>query len=304
MTGRIERLKVFLAVADKQSFAAAAKALGMTRSAATRYVSELEADIGARLLTRTTRSVALTAAGRVYAEHAGPVVAELARAEELAREQQQTLKGDLRISVPLSFGLQFLPDVISQYRILYPQVRLKLDLSDRFVDFAQDDFDMALRIAEAPVDKSSIWRKILPAPRGLFAAPSYLSRRDPPETAEDLNAHDRLVYAHGADVGAWTLRHAKNGATRVIDGASCFACNNGDLIGELAVRGEGIALLPRFIVAPHVARGALVEILAEWRPPELWLGAFYPPYDVLPAKVSTFTRFVEEAAKAEMGLLG
>ena len=304
MTGRIERLKVFLAVVEKQSFAAAAKALGMTRSAATRHVSELEADIGVRLLTRTTRRVALTAAGRVYAESARPILADLARAEDLAREQQQTLKGDLRVSVPLSFGLKFLPDVVSQYRILYPQVRLKLELSDRFVDFAADAFDMALRIAEAPADKSSIWRKILPAPRGLFAAPAYLSRHDPLESAEELNAHDRLVYAHGPDVGAWALRHARSGETRVIDGPSCFACNNGDLIGELAVRGEGVALLPRFIVAPHVARGALVDILAEWRAPELWLGAFYPPYDLLPAKVAAFTRFVEAAAKADTGLLG
>ena len=304
MSGRIERLNVFLEVAQRQSFAAAAKALGITRSAATRHVSDLEADIGVRLFTRTTRSVALTAAGRVYAEHARAIPAELARAEELAREQQQTLKGDLRVSAPLSFGLKFLPDVISQYRILYPQVRLRLELTDRFVDFARDDFDMALRIAEPPADKSNIWRKILPAPRGLFAAPAYLSRRDTPKTADDLNGHDRLVYARGADAGAWSLRHAKNGATRVIDGASCFACNNGDVIAELAVRGEGIALLPRFIVAAHVARGALVEILSDWRTPELWLGAFYPPYETLPAKVSAFTRFIEEAAKAEAGLLG
>jgi DNA-binding transcriptional LysR family regulator len=304
MTGRIERIRVFIEAAQRRSFSSAARTLGMTRSQVTRYISELEADIGARLLTRTTRQVSLTAAGRLYLDRAGPIVAQLAEAEEQVRQQQQTLKGDLRVSVPLSFGLRFLPDLISQFRILYPDVRLKLNLTDRLVDVASENYDMALRISGPPTDKTSIWRKIRPASRVLIASPSYLARKPALDSPRDFHEHDRLVYAHGVEAGGWELRHARSGALQVVESPSCFACNSGDLIGELAVRGEGVALLPRFIVAGYLNAGALVEVLPDWKAPDIFLSAFYPPYDHLPAKVQTFTNFLEDMVSANGSLLG
>ena len=304
VTGHIERIRVFIEVAQRQSFAAASRALGLTRSQATRFVSELEADIGVRLLTRTTRQVSLSAAGRIYLDRAKPIVAELARAEEFVRQQQQTLKGEIRVSVPLSFGLRFLPDAISQFRILYPDVRLKLNLTDRLVNVMGEDYDMALRISGPPSDKTSIWRKIHPAPRVLAASPSYLARKARLDSPDDLREHDCLGYTHAADGGSWELRHAKSNEVRTVNVASCLTCNNGDLIGELAARGEGVALLPRFIVAKHLERGALVEVLPDWKAPEIWLSAFFPPYDHLPAKVQTFTSFVEDVVKADRSILG
>jgi DNA-binding transcriptional LysR family regulator len=302
MTGHIEHVRVFVEVAERQSFAAAATAIGLTRSQATRYVNELEARVGAKLLTRTTRQVALTAAGRLYLERARPILADLGRAEEAVRLQDQTLRGEIRVSAPLSFGLRFLPDAISQFRILFPEVRLKLDLTDRLVDVMSEDYDMALRISGPPGDKSSIWRKILPAPRILTAAPAYIARKGRPERPRDIAEHDGLVYGGGED--GWELRDAASGAVEVARPTTCFVCNNGDLIAELAARGEGLALLPRFIVAPFLARGALVEVMAGWRPPEIWLSAFYPPYDRLPAKVETFTNFIESVVKADAAMLG
>ena len=126
MSGHIERIRVFVEVARRESFAAAARALGLTRSQVTRYVGELEADVGVRLLTRTTRQVSLSAGGRLYLERIKPILADLSRAEELVRQQHDTLKGEIRVSAPLSFGVRFLPDAISQFRILYPDVKLKL----------------------------------------------------------------------------------------------------------------------------------------------------------------------------------
>jgi DNA-binding transcriptional LysR family regulator len=304
MTGHIERIRVFVEVARKESFAGAARALGLTPSQVTRYVSELEAEVGVRLLTRTTRQVSLSAAGRLYLERAKPILADLSRAEEAVRQQHDTLKGEIRISAPLSFGLRFLPDAISQFRILYPQVKLKLDLTDRFVDVMSEDFDMALRISGPPRDKSSIWRKIHPAPRVLVASPAYLARKGRPETPDELVDHDCLVYAHGDDEGAWELRSGASGDVRNAELTTCFVCNNGDLIGDLALRGEGVALLPRFIVAPHLASAALVEIMTDWKAPEIWLSAFYPPYEHLPAKVATFTSFIETAVAANSAMLG
>jgi DNA-binding transcriptional LysR family regulator len=304
MTGHIERIRVFVEVAGRESFVAAARALGMTRSQVTRYVGELEAEIGVRLLTRTTRQVATSAAGRLYLERAKPILADLSRAAELVRLQHDTLTGDLRVSAPLSFGLRFLPDAISQFRILYPDVRLKIDLTDRLIDVMKEDYDMALRISGPPADKSSIWRKIHLAPRILVASPAYLARKGWPENPEALIDHDCLLYAHSEDNGAWELRTDATAEYRRPKLTTCFVCNNGDLIGDLAVRGEGVALLPRFIVAPHLARGAVVEVMTDWKTPEIWLSAFYPPYDHLPAKVATFTSFIESAVAANSAALG
>ena len=304
MAGHVERIRVFIEVAERESFASAARALGLTPSQVTRYVGELEDEVGVRLLTRTTRQVALSAAGRLYFERAKPILADLSRAEELVRMQHQTLKGEIRLSAPLSFGLRFLPEAISQFRIIYPEVKLKLDLTDRLVDVMKDDYDMALRISGPPSDKSSIWRKIHPAPRVIVASPEYLARKGRPERPDDLSEHDCLVYAHDNDDGAWDLKDATSGESRTPKLTTCFVCNSGDLIGDLAARGEGVALLPRFIVVPHLARGALVEIMTGWTAPEIWLSAFYPPYDHLPAKVATFTSFIESAVAANASVLG
>jgi DNA-binding transcriptional LysR family regulator len=305
VTGQIERIRVFIEVAERQSFAAASRALGLTRSQATRYVSELEAGIGVRLLTRTTRQVSLSAAGRLYLDRVKPIIAELARAEELVRQQQRTLKGELRVSVPLSFGLCFLPEAIIQFRILYPEVQLKLNLTDRLVDVMSEKFDTALRISGPPSDKTSIWRKIHSAPRVLVASPAYLARKAPLKSPDDLVEHDCLAYAHAPDGASWELRNAESNEVRTVKvAAACLTSNNGDLIGELAARGEGVALLPRFIVAKHLERDALVEVLPNWKAPEIWLSAFYPPYDHLPAKVQTFTSFVEGVVKADRSILG
>jgi DNA-binding transcriptional LysR family regulator len=303
MAGHFERIRVFLEVAERQSFAAAARALGFTRSQTTRYVSELEAEMGVRLLTRTTRQVSLTAAGRLYLDRAKSIVAELARTEELVRQQQQTLKGEIRVSVPLSFGLRFLPDAILQFRTLYPEVRLKLNLTDRFVDVMSEDYDMALRISGPPSDKTSVWRKIQSAPRVLVASPAYLRRKGPLDSPDDLAEHDCLAYAHTADRVSWVLRNVESEDVRTVHIDSCLTCDDGDLIGELAARGEGVALLPRFIVAKSLESGALVEVLTSWKAPEIWLSAFYPPYDHLPAKVQTFTSFIEDVVKADRSIL-
>ena len=289
MTGQIERIRVFVEVAERQGFAAAARALALTPSQATRHVAELEAELGVRLLVRTTRQVTLSGAGRQYLERIKPVLAELAQADEAARVQANTLRGEIRVS---------------QFRILYPEVRLKLNLTDRFVDIMSGEYDMALRISGPPTDKTSIWRKIQPVRCLLTASPSYLAQRGAPVDPRDLEEHDCLVYEHQADGASWEFSRAGSGEARTANVASCFSCNNGDLIGELAARGEGIALLPRFIIAEHLARGALVEVLAGWQAPQVWLSAFYPPYDHLPAKVETFTRFVEGVVKADVGVLG
>jgi DNA-binding transcriptional LysR family regulator len=303
MTGQIERVRVFLQVAELRSFAAAARAQKLSASLATRYVAELEAELGVQLLVRTTRRVSLTAAGQAYVDSMRRIVAEIDRANESVRQAQDVLKGALRISAPLSLGLRFLPSAIAQFGLLYPHVDLKVNLTDAFIDILGSDFDMALRISGPPADKSTIWRKICGVPRVLVAAPAYLARSGTPRSPEDLAEHRCLGYSHFAGGADWRLRHKTTQEERVAHVRLPIECDNGDALSELCVLGEGVTLLPLFLVAGAIERGALSPILSAWEPPEIWLTALYPPYESLPAKVLTFTRFIEQIVAADPSML-
>jgi DNA-binding transcriptional LysR family regulator len=304
MSGHIERVRVFLEVAERRSFAAAARALRLSRTIATRYVGELETELGAQLLVRTTRRVSLTAVGQAYFDRMRPLVAEMDRAGDLARATRGELGGTLRVSAPLSLGLRFLPAAATRFLDLHPEIRMRLNLTDTFVDILGEDFDMALRISGPPSDKSTIWRKICGVPRLLVASPGYLAAAGTPRVAADLARHACLGYTPADGAGRWALRNAATGEETSVAVTFRFACDNGDLIGELAARGSGVAVLPRFIVERHIREGALTPILTRWRPPEIWLTALYPPYEELPAKVEAFTRLVEEIVAADPAMLG
>jgi len=289
--GELESIRVFLAVTGHRSFAGAARALGMTPASVTRSVAGLEERLGVQLFKRTTRQVSLTSAGAVYAARVAQPVAALAGAADATRESQGMTSGLIRVSVPMSLGLKVLPAVLSQFATLHPQTTVALTLSDSFVDIVEDDYDLAIRISGPPSDKSTIWRKICRVPRLLVAAPVYLSARGTPAVPDDLSAHRCLSYSDGPQAEEWKLSRGQSHRSHMATGA--FSANNGDFLARLAVNGEGIALLPRFIVEDDLGAGRLVPVLPEWSPPEIWLTLYYPPYDRLPLRVATFSDFFE-----------
>jgi DNA-binding transcriptional LysR family regulator len=292
--GKIEKIHIFLSVAELGSFAAAARRLNLSPSVVTRVVAELEQDLGVQLFVRTTRKVALTSAGQHFVEKAGRAAQHLQQAEDFVRAKQNSLSGELRVNAPLSFGLRFLARSVSQFQKRFSDVTLKLSLGDSFIDILSSDFDMALRISGPPTDKSTIWRKIKEVPRVLVASPPYLKRMGTPFEPKQLISHRCLAYSNLASGVEWRFRSAKD-EKQNINPKFSFECDNGDLLAELAVLNEGITLLPRFIVERYIADRKLVVILPEWRAPTIWLTAYYPPYDVLPAKVKAFTSFIEES---------
>ncbi|PTX54335.1 DNA-binding transcriptional LysR family regulator [Litoreibacter ponti] len=296
--GELERIKIFLEVAEQQSFAKAARRLNLSPSVVTRQVGELEATLGTQLFVRTTRQVALTKAGESYAAETRPLAQAIDQASEALRAQQTDLTGALKVSAPLSLGLRLLPDIIAQFRLLHPKVELTLDLTDRFIDIMDEGYDMALRVSGPPSDKSTIWRKICPVPRSLVASPTYLARRGTPKGPMDLKDHDCLGYSN---LQGTNLTLTRGDETVNVPAHHPFQCNNGEMIAHMARRDEGVALLPDFIVAHDLASGALVSILQDWAAPPIWLTAFYPPYARLPVKVATLTEFVE-AQVAERGI--
>lgn len=289
--GELESLRVFLAVAEQQSFAGAARQLGMSPAAVTRAVAALEARLGVQLLLRTTRQVSLTSAGAVYAARVAPLVEAIGNAATETIEAHGITAGLIRVSAPMSLGLKMLPAVLSQFATLYPQTRIALTLSDRFIDIVEDDYDLAIRISGPPSDKSTIWRKICKVPRVLVASHDYLAQRELPQTPEDLSAFSCLSYSDDGGIEAWELTKGPSRRSHRAEGP--FSANNGDLLARLAINGEGIALLPRFIVEEDIRSGRLVEVLAGWEAPEIWLTLYYPPYAKLPLRVATFSDFFE-----------
>jgi DNA-binding transcriptional LysR family regulator len=303
MSGLVERMRVFLSVAELRSFAAAARQLQLSPSAVTRHVAELEQELGVPLLVRTTRRVSLTRSGEDYAKSAKPILEDIEAANARARETQGALTGDLRLSAPLSLGIRLLPPALARFRTMHPELRLSLNLTDRFVDVAGEGFDMALRVSGLPTDKSNVWRKISVAPRLLVASPGYLHKRGAPREPRDLADHACLGYTNTAAADRWTLTHITSRKRQTVRLTFGFACDNGDVAAEMAALGEGIALLPRFIVSSLLGTGALVPVLPAWTPPEIWLTAYFPPYDKLPGRVETFVRFIERWIAADPSML-
>ncbi|CTQ32803.1 LysR family transcriptional regulator [Jannaschia rubra] len=298
--GELESIRVFLAVAELESFAGAARQLGLTPASVTRTVAALEARLGLQLLVRTTRRVSLTSAGAIYAARVRPLAQGLAHAAEEIREAQGMTAGHIRISAPLSLGLKVLPDVLSQFAVLHPQTHVAVNLSDRFVDIVEEDYDLAVRISGPPTDKSTIWRKICRVPRVLVATPGCIAARGRPRTPDDLGAYSRLSYQADSRDETWEL--SKGTTRRNVKADGTFSANNGDLLARLASNGEGIALLPRFIVAEALEAGRLIELLPDWSAPEIWLTLYYPPYERLPLRVATFSDFFEAHVKETCAL--
>ncbi|WP_420962914.1 LysR substrate-binding domain-containing protein [Brucella sp. IR073] len=284
-------IRVFLAVARQGSFVAAARQLSMTAPSVTRAVSSLEQRLGVQLLLRTTRQVSLTSAGAVYAARVGPLLEAFDTAAEEVRAEEGEAAGLIRLNAPLSLGQRILPDIISGFRAEHPGIAVSATLTDRFIDIVNDSFDLAIRISEPPRDKSTIWRKICRVRRILVASPGYLAVNGTPDMPDDLDDAACIAYDEEALAEGWELTHA--GRTRRVRAGKVLAANNGDLIARLAENGEGVALLPFFIVEEALGAGHLVQILPDWQPPELWLTLYYPPYDKLPMRVGKFSDFFE-----------
>ncbi len=298
--GELESIRVFLAVAELESFAGAARQLGLTPASVTRTVAALEDKLRLQLLVRTTRRVSLTSAGALYAARVKPLAQGLARAVDETREAQGMSAGGIRISAPMSLGLEVLPAVLSQFATLHPQTHVAVNLSDRFVDIVEEDFDLAIRVSGPPTDKSTIWRKICKVPRVLAASADYVAARGLPQTPDDLTNYDCLSFDAEAREEVWELSKGATRRSHKVEGT--FSANNGDLLAKLALNGEGIALVPRFIVAADLKAGRLIEVLPDWTISEIWLTLYYPPYNQLPLRVATFSDFFETHVKETCAL--
>ncbi|MDB4990417.1 MAG: LysR family transcriptional regulator [Myxococcaceae bacterium] len=289
MLDDLRGLVVFAEVVDGKSFARAAAHLGMTRSAVSKHVAHLEAQLGVQLLSRTTRKLSLTEVGeRVYA--ASKSVRESAElAREAAHTHQGVVEGTLRVTAPLGLGRTYLVPLARELLALHPRLEVSLALSDSYVDLVEERIDVALRVGRA-LDSSMVSRRIAPVSVVFCAAPSYLSEHGTPKRPGDLAAHQWIQHVPSSEGGRVTLTRA--GRSMQVRANGRLSCNDGPTLVEAGVLGLGIVFGPEFEVAHEVRAGRLVRVLTGWTTPTMTLHALSPPRRHVSSKVRTFVDFV------------
>ncbi len=287
-----EGLAMFAKVAEERSFAGAARTLGVSVATVSRAVARLEERLGARLLNRSSRQLALTEFGASLAERAGQVYGLALETEGAAREQASQPRGLVRLAAPMSFGLRWVAPLLPEFFRRYPAVELDLHLSDATVDLIGDGFDAALRIAVLP-DSSLVAKRLSPVARLVVAAPSYLAEHGTPRHPADLADHACLGYAYRARSDMWQFANAA-GEEASIRPRGPLRVTNSEALLPTVLAGLAICELPEFIAAEYVRDGRLVPLLPGWSMP---LGGLYfvtPSARARAAKVDALGRFLAE----------
>jgi DNA-binding transcriptional LysR family regulator len=286
---KLSSLRAFVKVVELGSFSEAARQLRLSRSAISKYVSDLEHDLGVQLLNRTTRHASPNENGQAYFERALGILADLDAADQAVAHLQATPRGLLRVNAPMSFGTLQLGPAIADFMEQYPELRIQLLLSDEQVDPVQGGFDVTLRIADLE-SSSLVARRIVPIERALCASPAYLDRHGMPAHPRDLRDHALLTYGFLLTGNQWKLTGTDGDHWVQPEWTLC--ANNAEVLCEAAIKGRGVALLPTFIAASSLRDGTLRSFLDEYRAPPLALYALYPPTRHLAVKVRLFIDFL------------
>ncbi|MGB0926114.1 MAG: LysR family transcriptional regulator [Pikeienuella sp.] len=294
----LESLKVFVRVVELGSITAGGRDLRMTPAVASKRIKELERRLDVRLFNRTTRKLSPTEVGHAFYDHARQVVQSLEDAEAAISDFSRSPRGIVQVTAPLGVGKRVVAPLIPEFVDLYPDVSVRLRLSDRKVDLLEDGLDAALFIGRPP-DSNLKMRKIMDAPRILCAAPEYLEKRGVPQTIEDLKRHNCLLLRYPrSPEWFWTL--ATSEGPKRVDVAGSYDSDDGDVLTGWALAGRGIANKPRFDVAPYLQSGDLIEILPETPPEPAMFGCLYPHRRLQDNKVRLFIDFMMARCRATL----
>ena len=283
---------MFAKVAEERSFAAAARAMGVSVATVSRAVSRLEERLGARLLNRTSRQLALTEFGRTIAESASRIYQEAEATEDAARDQSARPRGRVRLAVPMSFGLRWVAPILPDFLRAYPDMSIDLHLSDASVDLIGQGFDAALRIAVLP-DSSLVARRLCPVSRFIVAAPGYLEQYGRPEHPHDLIGRACLGYAYRARSEVWRFVNAA-GSEETVEPAGPLRVTNADALVPTVLAGLAIAELPEFIAGEYLRDGRMEALMTGWTMQPGGLYFVTPSLRARPAKIEVLADFFAE----------
>jgi DNA-binding transcriptional LysR family regulator len=291
MQDRFEDLRTFVAVVQSRSFAAAARRLGVVKSAVSRRIQELEERLGAHLINRSTRSISLTDAGRIFFEKATALLAGLEEAEGLASHGASEPVGSLRILAPSSFGRLHLLPMVCSFMEQHHRLSVELSLSDDFVDLVSEGFDMAVRIGELQ-DSNLSARSLCAIRRVACASPAYVARFGTPKQPSDLTSHRGISYSNVDEKKFWRFLDPLTGKEQSVNVHARLHVNTGDALCEAAIAGAGITVLPTFIVHKSVIAGELVPLMLPYEKVPTELHVVYPSRKLVPAKVKVFVDYL------------
>ena len=295
---RLTAIQAFAQVVESGSFAKAAERLGLSTSATSRHVAELETHLQTRLLNRTTRKVSLTEGGRAYYERVVQLLADLDEAEQEASRAAVVPRGVIKLTTAVNFGVRHVGPAIAAFLAKHAEVRFDVSLADRVVDLVEEGFDLGIRIGTAG-PHNVVARKLGETRIVPCASPDYLAKHGTPQVPEDLARHNCFTYEYVTPRNVWSFRDG-DGRERPVRVSGNLHSNNGDILAEAAARGAGIVFEPAFIVGPEVRAGRLVPLLQDFAPAPLPIYAVYSSRKHLSAKVRLFIDFlVEHFAGAE-----
>lgn len=292
-------MAVFARVAEAKSFSEAARRLGVSKSAVSKQVANLERSLKARLLNRTTRRLSLTEVGAAFYEHCARMLAEAEAAELAVSRLYAEPRGMLRVTSPAAFGHLHVAPAIPDFIARYPDVSVQIVMNDRTVDLVEEGYDVAIRMTR---DKAPnvVARRLAPVRWAVCAAPAYLKKHGAPRTPQDLARHNCLFYSFLESSAEW--RFSSDAGEMAVRVAGNFTVNNSEALREGVLQGLGIALLPTFTVGGDLREKRLRQVLADYRPHGTFgdeVYAVYLPTRYLSPKVRAFVDFFVERFASE-----
>lgn len=270
---KLKAMQMFIRVAETGSFSAVAEQLQLARSVVTRQIAALEKELGVKLITRSTRRLALTTAGAAYLEKCRVILNLVDAAEAGLAEEKADLRGLIRLGLPLSFGLQVLGPALLDFAEQHPQVELVLDLSDERSNLIEEGLDLSVRVTSS-LQPGDVVRQLGTCRLMTLASPDYLAQHGVPRHPSELRHHQCLIYASDPTPASWIYLEGNREHRVPVRGH--IIANNGVLLAEACVRGMGIARQPDFIAAPYLERGVLREVLEDFEITPLGVYAVLP----------------------------
>lgn len=295
---RFDSMQTFVWVAEAGSFTAVANQLQVARSVVTRKIAALEEHLGAKLVTRSTRSFTLTAAGSAYLEKCRVILNMVDSAESGIVEENAVPRGRIRLGLPLSFGLQALVPTLLDFAVEQPQIEFMLDFSDHRANLIEEGLDLSIRIT-ANLQPGDIVRKLAECRLLTLASPEYLARHGEPRHPRDLRNHECLIYAHNAALTTWSYRDGDQRLQVPVRGR--VLANNGAALTEAAARGMGITRQPDFITVPYMDQGRLRAVLMAYEDEPLGIYAVLPSNRYIPHRVSVLIDRIAGALGGKSG---
>jgi len=292
----LTRMRAFIAVVENEGFSAAARKIGRSKALLSKYVRELEDELGALLLNRTTRQFSLTELGHTYYKRAVEIVREIDTLQDMVRDSREGVRGRIKVSAPRSFADASLDQALIDFVAANPEIGLDIHLDDRFVDLVEEGFDLAIRVTTLE-DSGLIARRLAPFRLMITATPETIAKYGMPEKPEDLAKRPCIVDTNARRRNNWVLKAADGTPTAVTVTGPIEV--NSPLSARLAVLANlGFGMSPDFIVREDLKEGRLVQVLAEAMPTEAGIYAVYPHRRYLPAKVRAFVDFLADWFKA------